>query len=836
MYTQLGWTLIPLHDVSAGHCSCPKSADCASAGKHPRVNDWVKAATDDLDAVLDWLERWPAMNLGLATGEASGVLVLDVDPDKGGADSLAALVAEHGPLPRTVQARTGSGGSHYLLKMPDYPLSNTAGKLGRGLDTRANGGQIVLAPSRSAKGAYTWVHAPWDTPIAEAPAWLLEELGRAAPAPTPATTNRGYFPPASAAVLEQARESLEAHGPAVDGEGGGLHTVHAAAILTHDFALTDEEAWPLLLEWNETCVPPWELDGENSLRTMLGRGRKYGKLDYGCRRAMDAVEYVRRACEAWRERGGHESEIPDLLALCRPMAASCGDPARHALIAKALQEYTGLAPKSLGLPKLRVESPPVEPGEIRVTTETAKVADQSLRAIAPHVFARNGVLCSVVKAERTFIHELETAGIEDLMSRHAVYVRQDENKGPVRQSPPPRVAEYLRARRTHPGVRVIEAVTTAPIFLADGSILHERGYNAAARVYLEPNVTVDVPEQPTRADAVAAVDLFRELLSDFRFAAPANFSAWLAALLSPLVKAATGNACAPLVCMSASSPGAGKSLLADLIGLIVTGRKVQKRPYNPRDTAEWQKRVTAFVKAAAPVNVLDNVNGEFGDETLEALLTSSTWSDRILGASDAPEMPIVSTWLATGNNIEPRGDTVRRVLMVRIEVTTDRPQERSGFRFPDIEAHVAETRAELLGAALTILRAYHCAGRPSLSLPAWGGFTAWSLLVRQALVWAGCVDPFETQRQIFSDLNEDDHEAHDLWLEAVGATDGSAAAVVLSANRLGAQERLGLRDSPTAHSLRRLIQRFVDKPRQGRCIRKLRDGNRTTYRVVPVSP
>jgi hypothetical protein len=617
----------------------------------------------------------------------------------------------------------------------------------------------------------------------------------------------------------------------VEGNGGDLHTFRAAALLVHDFALTDEEAWPLLLEWNESCQPPWD---ESDLRAKLHGGGKYGKADYGCKRALDAVEAAKKLIADWQAAGSSETEMPKMVAQVRPLAAGCGDPVKLALIERELVAATGFKPRSLGLPKTKLAMASPARGEILVTSDVARIADESTAAIAPRVFQRNGALCEVVRAERTFIHDVEPARVVDLMSQSAKFVRNDEAKGMIAMSPPAPVAAIIHARRGHDRVRIIEAVTTAPIFLADGSILSQRGYNEQARVFLEPNVEVAVADAPTLADARAAVALFRDLLCDYRLASAADFSAWLAGLLSPLVKAATGNAPSPLVCISASSAGAGKTLLTDVISRVITGVAAEVRPYNPKDPGEWGKRLTAFVRMATAINVLDNVNGPFGDDALDRLITSSTWSDRLLGASDAPPLPNVGTWFATGNNIEPVADTVRRVLMCRLVVDTERPQERSGFKRPLLAEYAQEHRAELLSAALTILRAYHVAGRPDQNLPAWGSFTAWSALVRGALVWAGCDDPFLTQQRAAAELNEPENDAHDFWMQMIAASDGTPANIVLLANQRGAREVLGNREDITALYLRRFLGRFIDKPRGGRRIVRERSTAGTIYAVEPV--
>lgn len=819
-YGRLGWSVIPLHSAVAGVCSCSKGSSCPSAGKHPRLNDWVGEASSDAEQIAEWIEQWPSGNVGVVTGAASGFWALDIDPSNGGPDTLADLLEEHGELPTTPQARTGSGGSHYLFAVPeDLRVPNTAGKIGAGLDTRGEGGQIVVAPSVSAKGPYSWIVPPWNTPIAPAPEWLIAMLRRAPAKAATSSTPKGAFPPPTPEVIEAARSALEAHGPAVEGQGGDLHTFLAACILRNDFAFSDEEAWPLLVEWNETCQPSWN---EEDLRAKLRGGSKYASKPFGCRRSLDAPNAAKAAIAEWLDGPRTEEGMYALIARVRELARVCGDPARHAVIAAELQAATGLNSRALALPRPELHTDTPE-GSVAVTARLHEVADEATALLTPHVFTRSGILCEVVKNERTVISDLEPSRVLDLMSRVAKWVRHDD-KGIVVIAPPMPVAQILHARRQHEKLRVLEAVTTAPVFLADGSILQTRGYSRAARVFLEPSVAVDVPDEPTRAEAQDAVRVLHDLVCDFRFAEKADFSAWLAGLLSPLVKSATRNAPAPLVCVSASSPGAGKSLLTEIAGRIIAGTVPEVRPYNPRDLGEWGKRITAFVRAAAPISVFDNIAGPFGDETIDRLLTSTTWSDRVLGVSDAPPIVISTTWWATGNNIEPIGDTVRRVLMVKLEVLEERPQERTGFKRPSITRYVDEHRGELLSAALTILRAWHCAGRPVADLPSWGSFESWSAIIRQALVWVGLPDPFLTQQRCAAELNEPENEAHDFWLAVVDESDGTPAGIVLGANARAANEVLGLRESVTTFTLKKLIRRFVDRPRKGRRLR--RDGAR----------
>lgn len=202
----LNWRVLPLHaPVERGGrliCDCMQP-DCPSPGKHPRVPGGVRAASGDPETIHGWWRRWPTANIGLATGGPSGVWVLDVD-GADGEDSLAALEVEHGPLPQTAEALTGGGGRHLLFRYdPRRPLANRV-RFAPGLDVRADGGYIVLAPSLHIGGRrYAWEVSsrPDQVAVAEAPAWLYAVIADAPRANArSAPAGRGYELPK---IIEQ---------------------------------------------------------------------------------------------------------------------------------------------------------------------------------------------------------------------------------------------------------------------------------------------------------------------------------------------------------------------------------------------------------------------------------------------------------------------------------------------------------------------------------------------------------------------------------------------------------------------------------------------------------
>lgn len=148
-------------------CDCSDDG-CMNAGKHPRIA-WSKEP-----GVPSMWEKWPNDGFGIATGERSGIWVLDVDPKNGGFETLAALEQKHAPLPKTISVKTGSGGLHFYFKYPGPEYRNTAGALGPGLDTRGDGGYVVGPGSLHKNGKrYRWQVGPDTGTLAEAPEWLL---------------------------------------------------------------------------------------------------------------------------------------------------------------------------------------------------------------------------------------------------------------------------------------------------------------------------------------------------------------------------------------------------------------------------------------------------------------------------------------------------------------------------------------------------------------------------------------------------------------------------------------------------------------------------------------
>lgn len=163
--------IITVYGIGAnGHCTCGKGAECSAPGKHPRGDAWQEKATSDLDTIQTWAERHKPTNWGAL---ADGFVIIDIDPKKGGFESLREF--EHLLTP-TLTQNTGSGGRHYVYRLPDgVSLGNGKIAWKPGIDVLVGNRQFVVAPSRHVSGGlYGWVDL--DVPVVELPQGVLAEL------------------------------------------------------------------------------------------------------------------------------------------------------------------------------------------------------------------------------------------------------------------------------------------------------------------------------------------------------------------------------------------------------------------------------------------------------------------------------------------------------------------------------------------------------------------------------------------------------------------------------------------------------------------------------------
>jgi hypothetical protein len=326
----------------------------------------------------------------------------------------------------------------------------------------------------------------------------------------------------------------------------------------------------------------------------------------------------------------------------------------------------------------------------------------------------------------------------------ACYLYRLGDDGQYQVNPPDWLAPQVLAS---PGaVRQLDGLLLGPTLDADGRLIEARGYDAATRLYLaRPLAGLSLPERPGLPEARAAARTLAELVGDFPFATGGDRSRWLCLLLAACCRHLLDKS--PLGLITANQAGAGKTRLACLISIISHGLE-QPIMMSWPEGSQWQargdeirKRLASLLHEGATQVLMDNLpRGEpFGGPEVDGFLTGDTYYDRQLGRNDGLRVGGANRCLllATGNNVTPRGDTADRTLLVSLysEHANPRSLAPESFRLPEIERHVMQRRADYLGAALTIWRAWIVAGYPRPGGVTWGSFEGFADSVVAAVRW-----------------------------------------------------------------------------------------------------
>jgi len=269
-YFRKGWKPILLHGIKNGKCTCPLGEACASAGKHPVYDGWQKMGNSE-EEIRKWYKIRPHHNVGIATGTGTGLVVLDVDTVKGGEDSLHELQEKHGRLPRTPTQITGSGGLHFLFQHPMDRSVTQGSSMLPGIDTRADGGLIVVAPSMHLSGKrYMWdIEEGPDTELAPCPQWLLELKKEEA--------ENGERNPEG--WMEEALQGVP------EGQRDETCVKIIGRLVT--LGMTDGEIETIMHDWNNKCHPP------------MGSGHREG----------DPIQWIRKKLRSVRKKDAGSKRI-----------------------------------------------------------------------------------------------------------------------------------------------------------------------------------------------------------------------------------------------------------------------------------------------------------------------------------------------------------------------------------------------------------------------------------------------------------------------------------------------------------------------------------------------
>jgi hypothetical protein len=832
--------LIPLHRWN--DAGTDKAGKPRQDGKRPTDKDWTRKAYDN-DNVLAKAELTGA-NVGVRL--TPDLIVLDWDPRNDNADygdphvdSFVEFVLTHGLDPDAYPTvKTGSGGLHlYMAKPAGLAISGSLDGF-PGVEFKTVGQQVVAPGSVHPNQRLYVLDDPFDeigSPPA-APQAMLDAIAK--PVRSAQVVEGGdHEPDAVAAMLEGLDpENFRDHRAWLEIMQACHHASAGAARAefiewsTSDPMYAGHE-WIIGSRWDSLHAE--KAGPVVTVRTLFKRLRDAGRDDLVPRSGPSAADdFLDDPVEApsegaktaafeppqavWRIRDGVLTEMADVAE--QALADSS-----EKIFLRGSMLVTPVGAVQAGLPTYG--STDDDTDERQVVRDARSIVLN--RVSQPHL---TELLGRVVRWRKP-----EKATKED-QARWAAKHPGADGEPPqtklVPCLPPKQVVETVLGRPSLSRLPRILAVFNSPVVLPDGTILQDEGYHPAVMSLVDfgGQKFPAVPDAPTREDAERALRVMMAPFEAYRFADPASrgvcASGVLTAIARPLLQTA------PLHAVSSSTPGAGKTQLAQCWSIVATGAGAAVLSQSERQE-ELAKRLESLLIAGDRAAIIDNCSRALGGDTFNMLLTDTQISIRVLGGHDEVSVPTNVFLCATGNHFQMRGDAVRRAVVCTVLPAGPDP-EAVAFDFSP-KARAAAMRPEIVAAALTIIRAYHAAGRPlRRSMPALGSFEQWSRLCREPIAWimGAEADPVLSMRA----QKDGDPEAGErsevlcAWRDAFGVGTRRQARDVAAADELSTDALLALkqmlvrqsgRDGWQGQAVGGVLTRCSERPTDGLILRKV---------------
>lgn len=302
--------------------------------------------------------------------------------------------------------------------------------------------------------------------------------------------------------------------------------------------------------------------------------------------------------------------------------------------------------------------------------------------------------------------------------------------------PPQQTINQLLAIGAGRNLKPLKAVLSAPVIDLNGRVIDRAGYDSKTQLYLDMNEDpLPVPDNPTPEQVRLALEFLMQPFNDFAVNTTLDRGVLLAAILTAIQRPVL--ALAPAIGLDAPVQGTGKTYLAQCLGMLATGEDVPASPpVKGRDDEEVRKRLASMLMTDSRVILWDNILGHFDSASMASLITTESYTDRILGKSEQLTLINRALILLTGNNLTLAGDMPRRVLKCRLDAQIANPTLRV-FK-GDPKAFIKQNRQKLVQAGLTIIKAYlsspECKAGGAVKGGA-NGFSEWDQLVRQPVAW-----------------------------------------------------------------------------------------------------
>lgn len=689
------------------------------------------------------LKKYHNVNLAIIPPEGYGFIDIDIKNGVDGLENLKKIAPSNWFENETCPMQTTpSGGYHLVYRLPEALRNhgNQTGRLPNGIDVRSNGqGYILTAPSTINGMPYIWERPLVDVEFLPLmPQFIVDAL----------LDEKEKPPIVDLSKRTRENDSSRFENVLVDAidkvrtaQNGARNTTLNEVAFTLSGIAADEN-----------------INRDNDIINNL--------LPAAIESGLSEIEALKTIDSALR--AGNKSPLPPKNPPILSRQKSC--PKKNRILADKPTIFLS--------------------AEI---SKTIKQITENLHVI-PGLYQRGGALVRIVKTQEIdaqkkveknyvlknaastwvgipVIRETTSHVLRHYISENMNCLKLEKSKKEenfVSTTPPHEIALTISQLGEYEKVPPLKSIVTTPFLRPDGSICNISGYDNITGYFYEPSITFpSVPDNPTLEQCQAAFGLCEDIFIDFPFETKEQSAIPIAIILSHFARSLIGNM--PLFLIDACSPGSGKTLTVDLISSIICGQTAPKLSYptGKESGAELEKILSSIAMDSPVLACFDNIalGAHVGGPALDKVITCNGYTQfRILGKTELKGIPWNTILVMTGNNASSfiRDDTRRRVMTCRLVPNVERPETRSGFKYPDILAHVKENRPQLVAAALTILR-YWFLNKSEKQKCVWGSFESWARVIPEAIELAGGPNIMNTLSKEEDTMSEEILSAVDVY-------------------------------------------------------------------------
>ncbi|KLN34581.1 hypothetical protein FB00_11280 [Cellulosimicrobium funkei] len=317
---------------------------------------------------------------------------------------------------------------------------------------------------------------------------------------------------------------------------------------------------------------------------------------------------------------------------------------------------------------------------------------------------------------------------------------------------------YIGAE-AHPGVPRVTRMAPAPIVRPMWTLAWEQGYDPDSETFVtrKAPVTPAWRDRPIEQKEVrVAAGRLMEWFDEFALKHESSRADCLALALTPLIVSAIPTATIPGGLVMANRQGSGKTALAEVIGTMGSGAKPDAQAL-PGE-AEIEKRITATLRDGdAGVVLFDNIKHDLNSPSLESVLTSRSFTGRVLGRSEKIRLKNNVTWLFTMNGASASPDMLRRLILIPLDLESPTRTAWSGG-----VVDRARMMADDLRMDLVLLIAYWVQQGCTQGSVVKSGYETWSRTVSGILEAAGVKGFYEAHEETAGSVYTEDEDDADV--------------------------------------------------------------------------